>query len=77
MKLDELELERVVRLLQAEVQSLSEHLIDLRRSSREEIDSLKLEIEALKRYISQSSAEDFQEQFDTIKDRCRYEIIPD
>ena len=73
---DELELERAVRLLEKETRTLGEHFVELRRDLRGDIDALKLELEAIKRYLSQSSG-DFGDRFENIKEHCRYEIVPD
>jgi hypothetical protein len=72
----ELELERKEKLVEREMESLTNEVFELKRTHRAEIDELKLEIEVLKLLLAQSQT-DFNERFKAIKEKVRLELSPE
>ncbi len=64
------------KLLNEELELLTNEVMNLKLNCRTEIDLLKLEIETLKRLLS-SVVPDFPERFHTIKETVIREVIPE
>jgi len=64
------------KLLDEELDLLTNEVMNLKLNCRTEIDSLKLEIETLKRFLA-SSYPDFQERFQAVKEKVIREVSPE
>jgi hypothetical protein len=59
-----------------EIASLTEELLELRRSHRADLDRIHLEIEAIKLYMRESHS-DFARRFPELRRRADHEIPPE
>ena len=64
------------KLLDEELDLLTNEVMNLKLNCRTEIDALKLEIETLKRFLA-SSYPDFQERFQSVKEKVIREVSPE
>jgi hypothetical protein len=64
------------KLLDEELDLLTNEVMNLKLNNRTEIDALKLEIETLKRFLSHRYA-DFGERFQAIKEQVILEVSPE
>lgn len=64
------------KLLDEELDLLTNEVMNLKLNCRTEIDALKLEIETLKRFLN-GKYPDFQERFAAIKETVIREVIPE
>jgi hypothetical protein len=72
----ELDLERKERLLEKELDELTSEVLELKRTHRADLDTLKLEMEALKQSLAQLHP-DFNERFQALKEKIQVEISPE
>jgi len=64
------------KLVDEELELLTNEVMNLKLNCRTEIDALKLEIETLKRLLA-SSYPDFPEQFKAVKEKVIREVSPE
>jgi hypothetical protein len=75
MEHEDFELE--LKLLKRQLSELTDEVLEQRRRSRQRLDDLRLDLEALKLCLADAYRGKFSEKFAVKRDQARYEISPE
>lgn len=73
----DIETQEKIQLLEKELDSLTDEVLSLRRAHRADLDSLHLQIEAVKLFLAQHHPEGFEERFAELQEKANREISPE